>query len=215
MISLKNYFLTQNKMFWLLPLAILILTFYIHYVIIMGYEIDFFRNANSQTREEILNGEIAIYKINFFMNLLVYISQVVFVTIGLNIGLLFFEYEKSLQEIGSLVIKSSIALILIYLISPLLLLYSDEALSFEKLYNIESDFTLSRFIEKDSPIWLKNVLEMFSFSQLIFVLTLSLGFKYLMGWTYNKSLIWVLKIYGILFILWVGFAIIMDLNFYQ
>ncbi|PKP43138.1 MAG: hypothetical protein CVT96_05470, partial [Bacteroidetes bacterium HGW-Bacteroidetes-13] len=158
---------------------------------------------------------IAIYKINFFMNLLVYISQVVFVTIGLNIGLLFFEYEKSLQEIGSLVIKSSIALILIYLISPLLLLYSDEALSFEKLYNIESDFTLSRFIEKDSPIWLKNVLEMFSFSQLIFVLTLSLGFKYLMGWTYNKSLIWVLKIYGILFILWVGFAIIMDLNFYQ
>jgi len=215
MIILKNYFLSQNKLLWLLPIAMLLLSFYIHYEMVMNYQIDFFRHTNGQTREGILNGELSIYKTNLFMSLLVYISQVVFVILSLNIGLLLFGYERPFKELSGLVIKSSPVLILIYFVSPATLFLSNDFFSFDALYRIESDFTLLRYVEKDSSVWLKNVLEMFSLTQLLFVLFLSLGFQYLMNWTYKKSLLWIFKTYGILFMLWMSFAIIMDLNFYQ
>lgn len=215
MIILKNYFLSQNKLLWLLPIAMLLLSFYIHYEMVMNYQIDFFRHTNGQTREYILNGELSIYKTNLFMSLLVYISQVVFVILSLNIGLLLFGYGRPFKELSGLVIKSSPVLILIYFVSPTILFLSNDFFSFDALYRIESDFTLLRYVEKDSSVWLKNVLEMFSLTQLLFVLFLSLGFQYLMNWTYKKSLLWISKTYGILFMLWMSFAVIMDLNFYQ
>ncbi len=215
MIILKNYFLSQNKLLWLLPIAMLLLSFYIHYEMVMNYQIDFFRHTNGQTREGILNAELSIYKTNLFMSLLVFISQVVFVILSLNIGLLLFGYGRPFKELSGLVIKSSPVLILIYFVSPTILFLSNDFFSFDALYRIESDFTLLRYVEKDSSVWLKNLLEMFSLTQLLFVLFLSLGFQYLMNWTYKKSLLWISKTYGILFMLWMSFAVIMDLNFYQ
>lgn len=211
----KNYFLSQNKLLWLLPIMLLILSFYIHYKMVMNNQIDFFSHTNEQARENILNGERSIFKTNLLVDLLIYVSQIVFVALSLNIGLLLFGYVKSFKDISFLVIKSSLALILIYLVSSVILFFNNDFFSFDALYGIESDFSLLRYVKEDTSVWLKNALEMFSLTQLLFILFLSSGFQYLMNWTYKKSLIWIFKTYGILFMLWMSFAIIMDLNFYQ
>lgn len=113
-----------------------------------------------------------------------------------------------------LTLKSSIILTLIYLII-VVIFYFEKLHTFNDLYNIETKFTLARFITDFDSTALKNMLEMFSLTQMVYLLFLSLGVKYLMNWDYKKAFLEVSKIYGTGFLIWLCFALIMDINYYQ
>ena len=102
-----------------------------------------------------------------------------------------------------------------FLDSDLLEKYLIGDISLEELYKVEFRYTLSRYLPDFSPIWSRNLLESFSITQVIYISLLSIGIKNVMNWNYKKSVLMVLKIYGVGFLIWHSFAVIMDLNFHQ
>jgi hypothetical protein len=179
----------------------------------MGYQEELFKYTNEATKSEILLDEYGLFKNNLLNNILVYLLQITGITLSLNIGLIFQGYKVNFHQILKIVLKSSIVLVLVYLAVPTILYFSENVYSFYDLYKIESNSTLVVFAKESTNTGVKNLLEAFSLTQIVFVGFLALGIKHLMVWTYKKALLKTAKIYGLAFILWLCFSLTIDLNF--
>lgn len=181
--------------------------------------INFYENLyqyhDENVKAEIINAEKQVYNVNLIGNSLLFIFVIIGTILSLNIGFLFFNYQFKFKGICTVVLKSSIVIALIYLILPIIISFETNIYSFEELYKIEFRYTLSRYLKDFSPIWLRNLLESFSITQVIYISLLTIGIKYVMNWNYKKSVLNVIKIYGVGFLIWHGFALIMDVNFHQ
>jgi len=212
----------NNKTFWtkadwtlLLPFVIFVAAFVIHYFMVINFYENLYQYHDENVRTEIINAEKQVYNVNLIGNSLLFLFVIIGSILSLNIGFLFFNYQFKFKEICTIVLKSSIIIALIYLILPIIMAVETNVYSFEELYKIEFRFTLSRYLTDFSPIWLRNLLESFSIAQIVYILLLTIGIKYSMNWNYKKSVLNVIKIYGVGFLLWHGFALIMDVNFHQ
>ncbi|MEZ4782023.1 MAG: hypothetical protein R2816_10840 [Flavobacteriaceae bacterium] len=212
---LKYYFFNNSIVLLFLPIIVLIVAFTIHYTFIMNYLEDTFKYTNTIVKNEILDEEKTIFKMNLLGNTVIYIAQLIGVILCLNIGLLMFGYKFSFKKLCKTIVKSSIILTIIYLIIPIILYLNQSVYSFKSLYNIESNYTLLPLADNFTKTWLKRFLEMFSISQVFFLLLLSFGMSQLMHWTYRKALKKTSIIYVIGFLIWACFSITMDINFYQ
>lgn len=212
----------NNKTFWtkadwtlLLPFVMFVTAFVIHYYMVINFYENLYQYHSQEIRNEIINAEKQVYNVNLVGNSLLFLFVVIGTILSLNIGFLFFNYQFKFKEICIVVLKSSVVIALIYLILPIIMAIETNVYSFEELYKIEFRYTLSTFLTDFSPIWLINLLESFSITQVVYILLLTIGIKYVMNWNYKKSVLNVIKIYGVGFLIWHGFALIMDVNFHQ
>lgn len=212
----------SNKAFWtradwtlLLPFIIFVIAFVIHYFMVINFYENLYQYHSQDVRNEIINVEKQVFNVNLIGNSLLFIFVIIGTILSLNIGFLFFNYQFKFKDICIVVLKSSIIIAIIYLILPIIMVLETNVYSFEELYKIEFRYTLSKYLTDFSPIWLRNLLESFSIIQVLYVLLLTIGIKYVMNWNYKKSVLNVIRIYGVGFLLWHGFALIMDVNFHQ
>jgi len=212
---LKHFFLYKNKLLLVLPLVLFTVAFYIHYEMVMNSQIRLYQHTNIDVASKFLDDERKYYQENLAGSSLLYILQLLGTVLSLNIGLLYFGDKVSLKKIGETVIKSSIVLVVVHLATPLFLYISQDFYNFDDLYTIEANYSLARFVDVFANTGLKNLLEMFSVTQVVFVLFLALGLKYLMALNYKTALKKVVKIYGLAFAIWMIFSLLMDLNFYE
>jgi len=195
MYLLKTYFSSENKVLLFLPIIVFVIAFLLHYIMVIKIQSELFANTIESVREKVLNDEKVVFTDNLIGNSMVYVLQIIGITISLNIGFLFFNEKVKFKKIIALALKSSIILTLIYLIIATLF-YFGNLYTFNDLYNIETKFTLATFTKDFDSKSLKNMLEMFSLTQMVYLLFLSLGVKYLMNWDYKKAFLEVSKIYG-------------------
>lgn len=214
MINYKTFW-TKTDWTLLLPFIIFATAFAIHYYMVINFYENLYQYHSQEIRDEIINTEKQVFNVNLIGNSLLLIFVIIGTILSLNIGFLFFNYQFKFKEICTVVLKSSIIIALVYLALPIIMFFSTSIYTFNELYNIETSFTLSQFLSDFPPIWLRNLLESFSITQLIYVLLLSVGIKYVMNWNLKKSVLNVIKIYGVGFLLWHSFALIMDVNFHQ
>lgn len=212
----------NNKTFWtkadwtiLLPFIIFATAFAIHYYMIVNFYESLYQHHSEEVRNNVINSEKQVFNASLIGNTLLFLLVIIGTILSLNIGFLFFNYRFKFREICTVVLKSSVIIALIYLILPLIMFFQTEVYSFERLYKIETSYTLARYLEDFSPVWLINLLESFSITQVVYILLLTIGIKYIMKWNYKKSAMNVVKIYGLGFCLWHSFALIMDVNFHQ
>ena len=212
----------NNKTFWtridwtlLLPFIIFVVAFVIHYYMVINFYENLYQYHSQEVRNKIINAEKEVFRINLIGNSLLFIFVIIGTILSFNIGFLFFNYQFKFKEISTVVLKSAIIISLVYLVLPIIMFFSTSIYTFNELYNIETSFTLSQFLSDFSPVWLRNLLESFSITQVVYVALLIVGIKKIMNWDYKKSAINVIKIYGAGFLLWHSFALIMDVNFHQ
>lgn len=212
----------NNKTFWrkadwtlLLPFVIFVAAFVIHYYMVINFYENLYQYHDENVRAEIINDEKQVYNMNLIGNSILFAFVIIGTILSLNIGFLLFNYEFKFKDICVVVLKSSIIIALIYLLLPIIMAVETDIYSFEELYKIEFRYTLSRYLTDFSPIWLRNFLESFSITQVVYISLLTIGIKYIFNWNYKKSVLNVIKIYGVGFLLWHCFALIMDVNFHQ
>ena len=183
----KRTFWTKADWTLLLPFAIFVTAFVIHYYMVIHFYENLYQYHDENVRNEIINAEKQVYNVNLVGNSLLFLFVVISTILSLNIGFLFFNYQFKFKEICTVVLKSSIIIALIYLILPIVMLIETNVYSFEELYKIEFRYTLSRYLTDFSPIWTRNFLESFSIIQIVYISLLTIGIKYVMNWNYKKS----------------------------
>jgi hypothetical protein len=212
----------NNKTFWTksdwtltLPFLVFVASFTFHYYLVINFIENLYQYSTQEVRDKMINDEKLIFNINLIGNSLLFLFIIIGTILTLNIGFIFFGYEFKFKEVCTVVIKSSIIIAMVYFILPILMYFETEIYTFESLYKIEVKYTLAKNLPDFSPIWLSNLLESFSICQIVYVALLIVGIKNVMKWNYKKSILNIIKIYGIGFLIWHSFALIMDVNFHQ
>jgi hypothetical protein len=198
-----------------LPFIIFSCAFILHYHLVINFFEEVYHNHPDQIKDEIINIEKEIFFVNLTGNGLLLILTIIGSIISLNIGFIFFDFKFKFKELCYVVIKSSVVLVSIYLLLPIILIFQTNIYSFEDLYKIETNLSMAVFLSEFAPAWLRNQLEFISISQLFYVIVLVLGIKQIMDWNSKKATINVLQIYGTGFLIWNLFVLIMDVNFHQ
>ena len=197
------------------PLVLFVLSFGMHYLLIMGYQETLFEFHEEGVRQEILDSEKEVFKWQILGSALTLALQLTGTLLAMNIGLLFFDHVFRFKDLLGAVVKSATVLVFPYLLFPITMALAGKVYTFNTLYEQERVFSLLRYLNHDIPVWLQNLLGSISLFQLAFVLALSFAIKRMMDWGLAKGLVCVLRSYGTGFALWQVFALFMDINFYE
>jgi hypothetical protein len=131
-----------------------------------------------------------------------------------NITFLLSNIKFKFSELFKKVSLSSLALLIIYLVLPLMLVFNYKVYTFDSLYDFEYYFNLSKLADVDTHKVYKNFLENFSVTQLIFLFTLIVLLRKITQKSFVENLKLVGIAYSIGFVTWILFAFLMDFNFF-
>lgn len=208
------YWFKYYLKWFLIPLGILAILFLIHYFIVINYFENLYQYHSVEVRDRIINQEKNKFYISLIGNSVLFLLQFFGTLLLFNIALLLYGIKFKFFELFKQVSLSSLVLLAIYLVLPLLLVLNYEVYTFDYLYDFEYYFNLSKLTNNDIHKVYKNFLENFSVTQLIFLFTLIISLRKITQKNFTENFKLVGITYSIGFIMWIVFAFLMDFNFF-
>lgn len=193
---------------------VVIVVFGLQYYLVASYIDEMFQYNSVEVRNDAMNNELKRFKLYLIENFIFLSLQSVAMLLCLNIGFLYFKFKVSFKNIFNLIVLSFIAIILNQFLLISIIKWNNWTISTNSIKSASEKFNLGNYInvEKIGP-WLKLSLTSINLEQIIVLVLLTIGIHRILKLSFKKAFSIMLRTYGLGILLWLVFAMVMEMNF--
>ena len=204
----------KNKLSNTLILLLLLAVFIFQYYFIIDYFNEIFQYTTEEIKNIAINDEInkfQFYLLEMFVFLLL---QSIGMFLCLNIGLLYLNIKFNKNELIRLIIISFCSIIFSETLIMLIIKLNNDVYTVASVTYTSEKFNLISYLNLDNIFpWIKLSLSSININQFLVFIFLGIGMHKILKVNYVKAFLITIKTYGLGFLLWFVFAMVMEMNF--
>ncbi len=150
--------------------------------------------------------------VNFALVPLFVVLQAFLITVCLNVGTLFFNYDIGFKALFKMVLKAMIVFVFASLLMTFIQWQVIEVSTFQDLQNANFMSALWFFDQETLPVWLSYPISLISVYEIAFWVLLAAGVSYLLKQSFSESINFVASTYGVGLTVWILLIIFLQIS---
>ena len=204
----------MKKKYIIIILILIVLSFSLQYYLITSYIEEMFQYTAIEVKKEVMNNEVTRFKDYLINNFIILFLQSLGMFICLNIGFLYFKIKTSLRNILNLVTFSFLSVVINQFLVIAILKLNNWTFTMNSINFASEKLNIVNYMSAEKIVpWIKLSLRSVNLSQFLIILILGIGINKITKINYKRAFSITTRTYGLGFLFWFFFAIVMEMNF--